>query len=55
MQAGDDHLAVLVERLADGGKRFLLRTVEKTAGVDEHDVGAGVRAGELVALRRAAW
>ena len=49
--AGDDHLAVLGERLADGGERFRLRAVEKAAGVDDHEVGALVLAGELVAFR----
>ncbi len=38
------------ERLADGGERLRLRAVEKAAGVDDHQIGAGVLAGELVAL-----
>ncbi len=48
--AGDDHLAVLVERRADGGKGFLLRAVEKAAGIDDREVGAGMPPGELIAF-----
>ena len=49
--AGHDHLAVRMERVADGGQRFRLRAVQKAAGVDDHQVGALVLARELVALR----
>ena len=48
--AGDDDFAVLIERLPDRGQRFRLGAVEKTAGVDDHQIGAGVRPGKLVAL-----
>ncbi len=37
--------------LADGGKRLLLGAVEEAAGVDDHEVGALMLAGELIALR----
>ena len=49
--AGHDHLAVLVERLADGGERFRLGAVEKAAGVDHREVGAGMGTSEFIALR----
>ena len=42
--AGDDDLAVLRQRLADGVERFRLGAVEKAAGVDDHQVGALVLA-----------
>ncbi len=49
--AGDDHPAVLADRLADRLEALLLGAVEKAAGVDQHDVGAGIVARERVALR----
>jgi len=49
--AGHDHLAVLVERLADGSERFRLGAVEKAAGVDDREVGAGMGANKFIALR----
>ena len=48
--AGDDDLAVLGQRLADGVERFRLRAVEEAAGVDDDEVGALVLARQLVAL-----
>jgi hypothetical protein len=48
--AGDDHLAVLGQGLADDGKRFRLGAVEKAAGVDHDRVGALVARRQLVAL-----
>ena len=48
--AGHDHVTVLVHRLADGGEGFLFRAVEKTAGVDDHRIGAGMIARKLVAF-----
>ena len=48
--AGDDDLAVFRQRLADGGERFRLGAVEKAAGVDDDEVGAGVLARQLIAL-----
>ncbi len=48
--AGDDHLAVLGQRLADGVERFRLGAVEEPAGVDDDEVGAFVLAAELIAL-----
>ena len=49
--AGDHDLAVFGERRADRGERLRLRAVEKTAGVDNREVGIGVFTGELVTLR----
>ena len=37
--------------LADGGKQLRLGAVEKAAGVDDDEIGAGVLARKLVALR----
>jgi hypothetical protein len=48
--AGDDHFAILGERLADRLERFLHRGVDEAAGVDDDEVGAGVVLGGLVAL-----
>ena len=48
--AGDDDLAVLGHRLADGAERFRLGAVEEAAGVDDDEIGAGMRLGQLVAL-----
>ena len=49
--AGHDHLAVLVERLADGSERFRLGAVEKAAGVDDREVGTGMGTNKFIALR----
>src|SRR5262245_63945383 len=49
--AGHDYLAVLVERLADGGERFRLGAVEKAAGVDDREVSAGMGTSEFITLR----
>ena len=49
--AGDDHLAVLLQRLADGGERFGLGAVEKAAGVDDDRVRALVVSADLIAFR----
>ena len=49
--AGDDDLAVFLQRAADGRKRLRFGAVEKAAGVDDDEIGAGVLARELVALR----
>src|SRR6185312_7926009 len=46
-----DDLAVLVERLADRLETLGLGAVEEAAGIDDHDVRAGVVAAELIALR----
>ena len=48
--AGDDHLAILVERRADGGEGFRLGGIEEAAGVDHHGVGPRMAAGQLIAL-----
>jgi hypothetical protein len=48
--AGDDHLAVLGQRLADRVQAFLDRVVDEPAGVDHHQVGARVALARAVAL-----
>jgi len=49
--SGDDHPAVLGQRLADGIKTFLLGGIEKAAGVDDDDVSAIIVPGDLVTFR----
>ncbi len=48
---GDNHPAILVERLADRLEALLFGAVEKTAGVHQHDVRAGIVARKGIALR----
>ena len=48
--AGDDHPAVLGDRLADRAQALLLGGIEKAAGVDQHDVGAGIIGRHLIAV-----
>jgi len=48
--AGDDHLAVLGQRLADGVQRFGHRRVDEAAGVDHHHIGIVVAGHDVVAL-----
>ncbi len=48
--AGDDDLAILVERLADGVERFLDGSVDEAAGVDDHQIGIVVARRNLVAF-----
>ncbi len=48
--AGDDHLAVLGHGFADGTERLLFCTVEKAAGVDDHQIRAVMLARQLIAL-----
>jgi hypothetical protein len=40
--AGDDNLAVLRQRFADGVQRLLDRRVDEAAGVDDDEIRAGV-------------
>ena len=47
---GDDHLAVLGQRLADGIQRLLHGRVDEAAGVDDHEVRAVVGRRRLVAF-----
>ena len=49
--AGHDDASVLRHRLADGAERLGLGGIEEPAGIDDHDVGAVVALGQLVALR----
>lgn len=46
--AGDDHLAVLGQRLADRVEAFLHGFVDETAGVDDDEIGAVVGAGDFI-------
>jgi hypothetical protein len=48
--ARNDHLAVFGERFADRVQRFLGRSVDEAAGVDDDEVGAGVVGGGDVAF-----
>ena len=48
--AGDDDAAVFGDCLTDRFERFLLRGVEKAAGVDQHDVGPRIIEGHLIAI-----
>ena len=48
--AGDHHLAVLGDGLADRLQQFLPGADQKAAGVDHHDIGAVVARGDLVAF-----
>ena len=47
--AGDDDLAVLGQRLADGVERLLPGLVDEAAGVDHHQIRAGVAVGQRIA------
>ena len=48
--AGDDDLAVLVQRFADRVERFGDRRIDEAAGIDDDEVGAVVRRRDGVAL-----
>src|SRR4051794_27713864 len=48
--AGDDHLAVFIQRGADRLEGLGFGAVEETAGIHDDRIGAGMRARELVAL-----
>ena len=48
--AGDNHLAVFLQRFADGVERFFHRAVDKTAGVHHHQIGVLITAGDDVTL-----
>ncbi len=48
--AGDDDLAVFLQRLADGIKAFRLGAVQKAAGVDDHRLGARVIGAHRIAI-----
>ena len=48
--AGDDDLAVLLQRLADGVERFVDRRIDEAAGIHDHDVGGVVVGRDLVTL-----
>ena len=48
--AGDDDLAVFGHGGADGVERFRLGAVEKAAGIDDGEIGAGMLARKFIAL-----
>ena len=48
--SGDDDLAVLVQRLADGVERFRHGRVDEAAGVDDDQVGTVIGGRNRVAL-----
>ena len=48
--AGDDDPAVLGDRLADRFEALLLGAIEEAAGVDQHDVGAGIIGRHVIAV-----
>ncbi|MNT86623.1 hypothetical protein D3C72_2269330 [compost metagenome] len=48
--AGDDDLAVLGQRLADGVQALLHGLVDKAAGIDHDQVGAVIGAADGIAL-----
>ena len=47
--AGDEHTAVLFERLTDGLERLVDRLIDEAAGIDHNQVGLCVLRGDLVA------
>ena len=49
--AGDDDLAVLGERFADGIERFFYRRIDEAAGVDDDEVSVVVSRRGDVTLR----
>ena len=48
--AGNDHLTVLCQRLADGIERLFDGGVDKAAGVDDNQFGLVITGGNLIAL-----
>jgi hypothetical protein len=48
--AGDNNLAVFVERFADGVERFLHCRINKAAGIDDDQIGIFVARRNLVAF-----
>ena len=48
--AGDDDLAVFLQRRADGAQRLVARRIQEAAGVHDDQVGAVMLARDLVAL-----
>ena len=49
--AGDDDPAVFGKRLADGLQGFRPRRIQKAAGVDDHEISAGIIANDVIAFR----
>ena len=48
--AGDDHPAILCNRLADRLEALFLGRIEEAAGVDQDDIGAGIIGRHLIAV-----
>gem|GEM_PF-6872657 len=48
--AGYDDLAVLVESKANGIQRFIACGIKKAAGIDDHQIGTVMLAGDFVAF-----
>jgi hypothetical protein len=48
--AGDDDLAVFLQRRAYGAKRLVARRIQESAGVHDNEIGAVVLARDLVTL-----
>ena len=49
--AGDDHLAVLGQRFADGLERLVHRGIDEPAGVHDDEVGGAIARRNFVSLR----
>ena len=47
---GDDHLAVLGQRFADGLERLIDRGIDEAAGVHDHEIGGAIARRDFVAL-----
>ncbi len=48
--AGDDHLAVLGERLADGLERLVHRGIDEAAGIHDDEIGGAIAGRDLIPL-----
>ena len=48
--AGDNHLAVLGQSLANGFQRLFNRRIDKAAGIDDHQIGVLVRRRDNIAF-----
>ena len=48
--AGDDHAAILGDRLADRGQALFLGGIEEAARIDQHDIGPGIVGAHRIAI-----
>ncbi len=53
--AGHDNLAVFGQGFADGVEAFLHGFVDKAAGIDDDEIGTGIRAGNFVTFGAESW